>query len=49
MSATYSIKERVDKSLAHYERYFALGGKDPELESAYRSMKSFLRPAEKSR
>ena len=49
MSATYSIKERVDKSLAHYERYFSLGGKDPELESAYRSMKSFLRPAEKSR
>jgi tetratricopeptide (TPR) repeat protein len=42
MSATYTIKERVDKALAHYERYFALGGKDPELESAYRSMKAFL-------
>ena len=44
MSATYSIKARVDKSLAHYERYFALGGKDPELESAYRQMKAFLEP-----
>jgi tetratricopeptide (TPR) repeat protein len=44
MSATYSIQVRVDKALAHYERYFALGGKDPELQSAYEQMRSFLRP-----
>jgi tetratricopeptide (TPR) repeat protein len=42
MSATYSNAERVEKSLAHYERYFALGGVDPALENAYRQMKGFL-------
>lgn len=42
MSATYSNAARVKKSLEHYERYFALGGKDPALEQAYRQMKSFI-------
>jgi tetratricopeptide (TPR) repeat protein len=46
-SATYSNAERVRKSLAHYERYFALGGTDPKLEAAYRQMKQFLAPEEK--
>jgi tetratricopeptide (TPR) repeat protein len=44
MSATYSNVERVKKSLAHYERYFALGGKDPELETYYKQMKQFIEP-----
>lgn len=42
MSSTYSNVARVKKSLEHYERYFELGGKDPELENAYRQMKAFV-------
>ena len=38
----YRNKERTDKALAHYERYFALGGEDPELERVYKTIKSFL-------
>lgn len=42
MSRTYQDRERVEKSLHHYERYFALGGHDPELEQTYRTTRSFL-------
>jgi len=41
MSKTYSIKERVELAYAHYERYFALGGKDPELERTYKDLLGF--------
>ncbi len=44
MSATYSNTARVRKSLEHYERYFALGGKDPELKQTYEQVKSFVEP-----
>lgn len=37
----YTDAERTQKSLEHYERYFALGGKDPELEHAYQQFKGF--------
>jgi predicted Zn-dependent protease len=38
----YQDMERTDKSLEHYERYFALGGKDPELENIYKQFKGFM-------
>jgi tetratricopeptide (TPR) repeat protein len=37
----YTDAARSEKALAHYERYFALGGRDAELEQAYRQFKSF--------
>jgi tetratricopeptide (TPR) repeat protein len=37
----YTDEVRTKKALEHYERYFALGGKDPELETAYKQFKSF--------
>ncbi len=42
MSHDYQDQERVKKAMEHYERYFALGGHDPELEQAYRTTRSFL-------
>jgi len=37
----YQDLGRTEKALLHYERYFALGGKDPELEQAYTQFKGF--------
>jgi hypothetical protein len=37
----YTDTVRSEKALTHYERYFALGGRDPELEEAYRQFKGF--------
>ena len=31
----YSNKERTQKALKHYERYFELGGEDEELQQIY--------------
>lgn len=45
LSDTYRIQARNELALAHYERYFALGGRDPALERVYQQMKSFLQPA----
>jgi tetratricopeptide (TPR) repeat protein len=41
-NATYTDVERTKKSLEHYERYFALGGKDPKLEQLYKQFKGFM-------
>jgi len=41
LSNTYKVKERVLLAYEHYERYFALGGKDPELERMYKDLLSF--------
>jgi tetratricopeptide (TPR) repeat protein len=41
-SATYSNQERVEKAFRHFEKYYALGGKDKELEEIYRTIKSVL-------
>jgi len=38
----YTDATRTQKSLEHYERYFALGGKDPELEQLYKQFKGFM-------
>lgn len=38
----YGNKERREKGLAHFERYFELGGKDPELEQVYKTIKEVL-------
>ena len=37
----YQDTERTQKALEHYERYFALGGKDDELKHVYEQFKSF--------
>lgn len=41
LSNTYQDKARVELSYAHYERYFALGGKDPELRAMYDNLVAF--------
>jgi tetratricopeptide (TPR) repeat protein len=41
LSNTYKIKERVLLAYEHYERYFALGGKDQELERMYKDLLGF--------
>ncbi|MSR62712.1 MAG: tetratricopeptide repeat protein [Planctomycetes bacterium] len=41
LSNSYQDKERVKLAFAHYERYFALGGKDPELRQTYDNLLSF--------
>ncbi len=38
----YRNLERTKKALAHYKRYFELGGKDPELKQLYTTIDSFL-------
>lgn len=38
----YTDATRTKKALEHYERYFALGGKDPELENLYKQFKGFM-------
>lgn len=39
---TYADFERTRKSMKHYERYFALGGRDPQLHQYYRTTKRFV-------
>lgn len=41
MSNTYQIKARVELAYDHYERYFALGGKDAELKAMYDNLVNF--------
>ena len=41
LSNTYKVKERVELAYEHYERYFALGGKDQELRKMYADLLSF--------
>jgi predicted Zn-dependent protease len=41
LSNTYRDKERTKLAYAHYERYFALGGKDAALEATYESLVNF--------
>ena len=41
LSDTYKVKDRVLLAYEHYESYFALGGKDPELERMYKDLVSF--------
>lgn len=41
LSNTYKIKERVELAYEHYERYFALGGKDQELRKTFDDLVSF--------
>lgn len=41
LSNTYRDKQRVELAFEHYGRYFALGGKDPELRSMYDSLLGF--------
>jgi tetratricopeptide (TPR) repeat protein len=42
-NAMYRDKELLEKSMAHYERYFELGGKEPELRNIYDQMVGFLK------
>lgn len=41
LSNTYRDKERTKLAYAHYERYFALGGKDAELKATYDGLVNF--------
>jgi len=41
LSNTYRVKERVNLAYEHYERYFALGGKDPDLRAMYNDLLSY--------
>lgn len=38
----YRDREMLDKAMKHYERYFELGGKAPELRRVYDQMAAFL-------
>lgn len=38
----YTDMDRTKKALEHYEKYFALGGKDPKLEELYKQFKGFM-------
>jgi tetratricopeptide (TPR) repeat protein len=38
----YSNKQRTQKALEHFARYFELGGKDEELKRTYESIKAFI-------
>jgi tetratricopeptide (TPR) repeat protein len=42
MSSTYSNAARTEKAKKHYEKYFALGGADPELRKMYDTLKGFF-------
>jgi tetratricopeptide (TPR) repeat protein len=42
VNPTYRDIERTKKSMHHYERYFALGGRDEELKKVYLQTKGFL-------
>lgn len=41
LSNTYRDKERVKVAYEHYERYFALGGRDPGLRAMHESLLNF--------
>ena len=41
-SNTYQDKARVKKAFEHFDRYFALGGRDEELKTTYATIKSVL-------
>lgn len=41
-SNTYQDRARVKKAFEHFDRYFALGGKDAELKQTYETIKSVL-------
>jgi tetratricopeptide (TPR) repeat protein len=41
-SNTYQDRERVKKAFDHFERYFALGGRDEKLREIYTTIKSVL-------
>jgi tetratricopeptide (TPR) repeat protein len=41
LSNTYQDRARVELAFEHYERYFALGGKDPELKRMYDTLLGF--------
>lgn len=41
LSNTYRDKERVKLAYAHYERYFALGGRDQDLKTMFENLVSF--------
>ncbi len=43
-SNSYQDRARVKKSFEHFERYFALGGKDEELKKTYETIKEVLAP-----
>jgi len=38
----YQDAVRTEKSLAHYAKYFELGGRDPELQHSYEQFKGFM-------
>jgi len=42
VNPTYRDVERTKKSMHHYERYFALGGRDAELKQVYLQTRGFL-------
>lgn len=42
-NAMYRDRELLDKSMRHYERYFELGGEEPELRRIYDQMQAFLK------
>lgn len=42
MNPLYQDQERTKLALAHYARYFELGGEDPELRRTYETLRSFL-------
>ncbi len=42
MSRTYQNAARVKKAMHHYERYFALGGKDDKLKQTYLTTKGYM-------
>jgi tetratricopeptide (TPR) repeat protein len=39
---TYADRERTEKAMAHYARYFELGGSDAKLKQMYDTMKAFF-------
>lgn len=38
----YSNKERTEKAMKHFDRYFVLGGKDAEVKQIYDTLQQFL-------
>jgi tetratricopeptide (TPR) repeat protein len=42
-SNTYQDRARVKKAYEHFDRYFALGGKDDELKKSYETIRSVLK------
>lgn len=38
----YTDRERTEKAMRHFERYFALGGRDAEVKNIHETLKQFL-------